>query len=31
VVVDKVKAATETLNGIIAELKAAIVKAGGKV
>jgi hypothetical protein len=30
-VVDKVKAATETLNGIIAELKAAIVKAGGKV
>lgn len=30
-VVDKVKAATDTLNGIIAELKAAIVKAGGKV
>ena len=30
-VVDKVKAATETLNGLIAELKAAIVKAGGKV
>jgi hypothetical protein len=30
-VVDKVKAATETLNGLIAELKAAIEKAGGKV
>jgi len=30
-VVDKIKAATDTLNGIIAELKAAIVKAGGKV
>jgi hypothetical protein len=30
-VVDKVKAATETLNGIIAELKAAITKVGGKV
>ena len=30
-VVDKVKAATETVNGIIAELKAAIVKAGGKI
>jgi hypothetical protein len=30
-VVDKIKAATQTLNGIIAELKAAIVKAGGKV
>ncbi len=30
-VVDKVKAATETINGIIAELKAAIVKAGGKI
>ena len=30
-VVDKVKAATETVNGIIAELKEAIVKAGGKI
>ncbi len=30
-VVDKVKAATETLNGIVAELKAAITKVGGKV